>query len=148
MWPVKSARKCKFFIWNRQNQDYCLFDKHEYELSYKTMGGPTFPDVRTCCWIDHGIENYQVMFYQHLLYATDFAKHMSLVGCHNLNKIELNWECIFERQLALLVALQGESIWKVDHYTEQLEDSSQLIRRQKSLPRVSHDLQFIQAKTE
>ena len=112
MWPVKSARKCKFFIWNRQNQDYCLFDKHEYELSYKTMGGPTFPDVRTCCWIDHGIENYQVMFYQHLLYATDFAKHMSLVGCHNLNKIELNWECIFERQLALLVALQGESIWK------------------------------------
>ena len=40
-----------------------------------------------------------------------------------MNTQMLNTSVFFERQLALLVALQGESIWKVFFLRIQLEDS-------------------------
>jgi len=55
------SKHCQFFIWNKGNNDCMLFEFniHTYDVSCKTIGGPTFPDVNTCQWIDDGIEDCQ-----------------------------------------------------------------------------------------
>ena len=75
MLSLQGANKCKFFIWD-QNEDCTLFDYsiHEFDISCHTIGGLPSPDLDMCHWIYNGTENCQVMFYRKPLKATDFVR--------------------------------------------------------------------------
>ena len=58
----KAEHRCKFYIWNKKEKHCHLYsiEIHDYDKYCAAIGGPKFPDINKCGWLNQGPKDCQV----------------------------------------------------------------------------------------